>query len=365
MSIKKNLLKDTLSREDIVQLLSVESQEDIELLRSKAYETMLENVGDKVYLRGLIEFSNYCVNDCYYCGIRRSNSNTERYRLTVEQVIEAARLAAEFDYGSVVLQSGDRRDEQFIEYVISCIKGIKDATRSEKYPEGLGITLCVGEQTEETYRKFFDAGAHRYLLRIETTNPELFAKIHPPQQLLETRIEALNALKKVGFQVGTGVMIGLPGQTFDDLANDVLFFREMDMDMIGMGPYLPHNDTPMGKQYETTEEIKKWRFQLSLKMIAVCRIVLKDVNIASTTALQTIHPTGREEGLRYGANVIMPQITPTEYRKNYMLYEDKPCVSEFAAECHSCMQMRIASVGRSIAYGVWGDPLHFQNKRKN
>jgi biotin synthase len=156
MSIQDILSKDTLSREDIIRLLSAETPEEIELIRSKAYNTMLEYVGDKVYLRGLIEFSNYCVNDCYYCGIRKSNANTERYLLSVEQVIEAAKLAAEFDYGSVVLQSGDRRDEQFIEYVVSCIKGIKDATKSEKYPEGLGITLCVGEQTEETYRRFFE-----------------------------------------------------------------------------------------------------------------------------------------------------------------------------------------------------------------
>ena len=365
MKMEHILNKDEYTKDDIVRLLCLEKPEEIEALRAKAYETMLQYVGDKVYLRGLIEFSNYCINDCYYCGIRRSNAKVDRYILSVEEVVEAAKLAAKFDYGSVVLQSGDRRDEAFISYVIDCIKGIKDATRSEKYPNGLGITLCVGEQSYETYKRFFEAGAHRYLLRIETTNPVLFSKIHPPEQTIEQRISALHILKKAGFQVGTGVMIGLPEQTIEDLANDVLFFRDMDVDMIGMGPYLPHNETPMGKTYETTNEIKDWRFHLSLKMIAVCRIVLKDVNIASTTALQTIHPTGREEGLRYGANVIMPQITPTEYRRNYMLYEDKPCVSEFAVECHNCMQMRISSVGRPIAYGEWGDPLHFRSKKKN
>lgn len=365
MNIQNILNKAEYSKDDIIQLLSLEKPEEIEILRARAYETMLQYVGDKVYLRGLIEFSNYCTNDCYYCGIRRGNSKVERYILSVDEVVEAAKLAAKFDYGSVVLQSGDRQDDTFVEYVLDCIKGIKQATRSDKYPEGLGITLCVGEQSYETYKKFFDAGAHRYLLRIETTNPVLFSKIHPPDQTYEKRISALLALKKAGFQVGTGVMIGLPEQTLEDLADDVLFFRNMDIDMIGMGPYLPHNETPMGREYLTTDEIKDWRFQLSLKMIAVCRIVLKDVNIASTTALQTIHPTGREEGLRFGANVIMPQITPTEYRKNYMLYEDKPCVSEFAVECHNCMQMRINSVGRPIAYGEWGDPLHFRNKKKN
>lgn len=364
MKIEEILKKSNFSIDDIIHLLSIEKKDDLEQLRKAAYQTMLDNIGDKVFLRGLVEFSNYCINDCYYCGIRKSNSEVDRYQLGLEQIIEAADWAAKMDYGSMVLQSGDRTDEQFIDFVVKAVESIKKTTISEKYPEGLGITLCVGEQTLETYQRFFEAGAHRYLLRIETTNPILYSQIHPESQTIESRLAALKNLQKAGFQVGTGVMIGIPNQTIEDLANDIDFFRSMDIDMIGMGPYLPHKATPMGQIYEVDDIIKMHRFDMALKMIAVTRLALKDVNIASTTALQTIHPTGREEGLRFGANVIMPQITPTEYRQSYMLYEDKPCVSEYAAECHSCMQNRINSVGRPIAYGEWGDPRHFFNKRK-
>lgn len=364
MKIQEILEKDELTKRDIVKLLAIEDPDELELLRQKAYQTMLEHVGDKVYLRGLIEFSNYCKNDCFYCGIRKSNDKIERYTLSVEEVIEAAKLAEKLDYGSVVLQSGERTDDKFVDYVVECIKGIKQATRSKKYPNGLGITLCVGEQSFTAYQRFYAAGAHRYLLRLETTNPILYSRIHPPGFTLDRRVSAIFAIRNIGYQLGTGVMIGIPGQTLEDLAEDILIFRDLSADMIGMGPYLPQNDTPMGKQFKTTEETKQWRFKLSLKMIAIARIVLKDVNIASTTALQAIHPQGREEGLRFGANVIMPQITPTEYRRNYMLYDGKPCVSEFAAECHECLEKRIKSIGRTIAYGEWGDPIHFLKKKK-
>ncbi len=361
--IKSILEKNNFDADDIVRLLSITNSDELEQLRQAAYNTMLENIGEKVYLRGLIEFSNICINDCNYCGIRKSNSEVKRYTLSKEEIIESAKWAAKFNYGSVVLQSGDRTDEQFIDFVIDLVRSIKQETTSEIYPNGLGITLCVGEQTYETYKKFFDAGAHRYLLRIETTNPILFSEIHPKEQTIETRIEALKSLKKAGFQVGTGVMIGLPNQTIEDLANDILFFRDFDIDMIGMGPFIPHHATPLGHLLETAEQENKQRYELTLKMIAVCRIVLKDVNIAATTALQAIHPTGREEGLRHGANIIMPQTTPTEVRQEYMLYEGKPCISEFAAECHACLDARITSIGRPIAYGEWGDPRHFFNKK--
>jgi len=365
MMIKNILEKSSFSEEDITKLLSINNEEHLELLRQTAYNTMLNNIGDKVYLRGLIEFSNICINDCYYCGIRKSNGEFKRYILSKEEIVESAKWAALANYGSVVLQSGDRTDEQFIEFVIDLVKTIKQETTSEQYPNGVGITLCVGEQSYDTYKRFYEAGSHRYLLRIETTNSMLFSDIHPKEQTLENRIDALKSLKKAGFQVGTGVMIGLPKQTIEDLANDILFFRDFDIDMIGMGPFIPHHATPLSYLLDTAEQDNRHRYELTLKMIAVCRIVLKDVNIAATTALQAIHPTGREEGLRHGANIIMPQVTPTSVRQEYMLYEGKPCISEFAAECHACLDARIKSIGRPIGYGEWGDPRHFFNSKKN
>lgn len=364
MKLEAILNKSEFDFEDLVFLLSLTNPDDVERLRKKAYNTMLENVGDKVYLRGLIEFSNVCVNDCNYCGIRKSNHEVERYTLTKEQIVESAKWAATADYGSVVMQSGDRNDEKFISFVVDCIETIKRETRSERYPEGVGITLCVGEQTLETYQRFFNAGAHRYLLRIETTNPILFSELHPSEQTFENRLNALHNLKTAGFQVGTGVMIGLPEQTIEDLAGDIMFFKKFDIDMIGMGPYIPHHNTPMNSHLETYSTDKMNRYKLALKMIATTRLALKDVNIASTTALQAIHPTGREDGLLYGANVVMPQATPNEVRENYLLYEDKPCVSEYSVDCKNCMDWRITSVGRSIGYGEWGDPKHFKNKKQ-
>lgn len=362
MEIKNILDKNELTKEEIAFLLSLNGKDEIELLRKKAYQVMQEYCGEKVYFRGLIEFSNYCTSDCYYCGIRKSNSAVHRYTLTKEQIVDAAVWCAEKGYGSVVLQSGERNDDKFVDFVEDAVKTIKEKTKSEKQPNGVGLTLCVGEQTLDNYKRLFAAGAHRYLLRIETSNPELFKKIHPPTQSFEERKKSLKRLKEAGFQVGTGVMIGLPEQTFEDLANDILFFKEYDVDMIGMGPFIVHQQTPMCNFYQEYIENKDEIYNLALKMLAVTRIVLKDVNIASTTALQAMNPTGREDGLLFGANVIMPQLTPTEVRRNYLLYEGKPCLDEFADQCFFCLENRIASVGRSVAYFEYGDPKHFFRK---
>jgi biotin synthase len=262
----------------------------------------------------------------------------------------------------MVLQSGERRDESFVSFVEETVSDIKHATASEALPKGLGVTLCVGEQTEKTYARFFKAGAHRYLLRIETTSPQLFAKIHPPQQTLSARLACLRGLKRTGFQIGTGVMIGLPGQTIEDLAQDVIFFRDMDIDMIGMGPYIVHRQTPMARHEADIEKRKAELFDLALKMIAVVRIVCHNVNIASTTALQAMMPTGREQGLEFGANIIMPQVTPMGVRKNYLLYEGKPCLDENAAQCRICIETRIKSIGREIGKDAWGDSPHFNDR---
>lgn len=365
MNLNKILNNDAFSRDEIIYMLNLEKQDEIELLRDAAYSTMSKFVGEKVYFRGLIEFSNICLNDCFYCGIRKSNKNFHRYNLDKDQIIEAVKLAMEFNYGSVVLQSGERTDESFIEHVLDLVKTIKSISTNDIFPEGLGITLCVGEQSKETYQRFFDAGAHRYLLRIESTNESLFKSIHPPELDFNKRMDCLKSLKEIGFQVGTGVMIGLPGQTIENLADDIIFFKEMDVDMIGMGPFIPHKDTQYAYMIEEDEKSKWKNYELALKMIAVTRLVLQNVNMASTTALQAINPFGREEGLRYGANIIMPQLTPTEVRKEYQLYDGKPCMDEFAKECHLCLSGRIASINREIGYGEWGDSKHYFSRTQN
>jgi biotin synthase len=311
--------------------------------------------GNKVFFRGLVEFSNICSSDCHYCGIRKGNKQVNRYILSKDQIIDAAIWCADQGYGSVVLQSGERTDKSFIDFVEDVVVAIKTKTRSTLMPDGIGITLCVGEQTEESYKRFFDAGAHRYLLRIESSSPTLFRKIHPENQKLETRIQCLQSLRRIGYRVGTGVMIGIPGQTIENLADDILFFKELDVDMIGMGPYIVHNQTPMAIYQEETKQRFEEIFSLSLKMIAVTRLVLRNVNMAATTALQSMKHDGREQGLRFGANVIMPQLTPTEVRKEYQLYEGKPCLDENVEQCRDCLTRRITSVGRVIGYNEYGD----------
>ena len=364
-AINNILQKDALDRNDLITLLTATAPADIELIRSAAEKTLLAKCGNKVFYRGLIEFSNLCVCDCDYCGIRKSNHSVNRYTLSKDEIIAAAKWCAEQGYGSVVLQSGERRDAAFTDFLEDVIAEIKSATASEKLPNGAGITLSVGEQEPQSYERFYNAGAHRYLLRIEASDPKLFASIHPQDQSQERRIDCLKTLRQIGYQVGTGVMIGIPGQTAENLADDVLFFRDMDVDMIGMGPYIVHNATPMGVYAGYYNESKDRIFQTALLMIAVCRLALKDVNIASTTALQAMRDDGRELGLRYGANVIMPQTTPVDVRRDYLLYEGKPCIDEDAAHCRTCLEMRIRSVGREVAVDDWGDSKKALRKSKS
>lgn len=342
------------------RILTTTDPDDVDVIRATAEKTLLAHCGDTVRLRGLIEFSNRCVLDCHYCGIRRGNRAVKRYSLTLDVVVACARWCADKGYGSLVLQSGERRDAAFVRRVESMIRAIKDATRSDAQPDGLGITLCVGEQAPETYARWFAAGAHRYLLRIESSSPELFARLHPEHQRLETRVACLQTLRQIGYQVGTGVMIGVPGQTIDHLIGDLLFFRDMDVDMIGMGPYIPHAQAvlPGAPAVPPAEE----RLRLGLRMIAAARLLLRDVNIAATTALQAMADNGREQGLRFGANVIMPQVTPPDVRKMYTLYDGKPCLDDSAEQCAVCLESRIASVGRRTLKAQWGDSAHFGRK---
>jgi biotin synthase len=357
MSSLENILnKQTLNKNDLQRLLSLSGAEDIKKLYQSAYRTKLHYVGNTVYFRGLIELSNLCTKNCYYCGIRKGNTRVERYALEAKEVLALAKWADANGYASIVLQAGERQDKKYTEYISDLIRKIKKETKNQ-----LGITLSLGEQSAATYKKWFNAGAHRYLLRIETSNPQLYKKLHPADHSFSERVNCLKTLKKLGYQVGTGVMIGLPGQTIADLVKDILFFKKLDIDMIGMGPYIPHADTPL---FHTPQQLnKKARLELGLKMIAVTRLYLKDINIASTTALQTLHQLGRELGLQAGANIIMPNMTPLEHRKKYLLYAGKPCLDDDQEHCKKCLKQRIAKLGETIGYGQWGDSPHFKKKK--
>ena len=359
MDVDEILAKYSFSKEDIAYLLSC-SKDEAKKLYKKAEEVKLAEVGPKVYYRGLIEFSNICKKDCYYCGIRASNSATNRFELTNDEILEAVKFAYEHNYASVVLQAGERTDDTFINKIDLLIKKTKEISNGK-----IGITLSVGEQNEATYKRWFDSGAHRYLLRIETSNEDLYYKLHPNNERhsFKNRLESLLLLKKIGYQVGTGVMIGLPYQTNEHLAEDLLFFKEFDIDMNGMGPYIEHHDTPLYEQKDLLKP-KKERFELALRMIAILRIMMKDINIAAATSLQAIDKVGREKAIKIGANVIMPNITPTIARSNYQLYEGKPCLDEAADDCSSCLEARIGMAGGIVGYGEWGDSKHFESRDK-
>jgi biotin synthase len=358
--IEEILKKEDFTHNDIITLLSLEGK-DKELLFSKSAEVKKTHVGKKVYFRGLVEFSNICRKDCLYCGIRKSNANVNRYSVSDQEILEAVDFAFKSKYASVVLQSGELENTTFTLRVENLIKQIDKQTNGK-----VRITLSLGEQSEETYKRWFDAGAQRYLLRIETSNPELYKKIHPQNSLhsFEQRLSCLKVLKKLGYQTGTGVMIGLPFQTISDLASDLLFFKEMSIDMFGMGPYIEHKDTPLYNFRDQLLPLKE-RFELTLKMIAILRIMMKNVNIAATTALQAIDKMGREKALKIGANVIMPNITPGAYRNDYLLYQNKPCTDENADDCSQCLEARVHMSGDEVAWDEWGDSKHFQERRSD
>ena len=361
MKISEILKKDELSKDDLLALMKIDNEKDLQLLFDKAYEVKLKYIGNNVYYRGLVEFSNICIKNCKYCGIRRDNSNVERFAMSKEDILNSAKWIYENGYGSMALQSGERTDEKFIDFVEDIVKEIQKMTNN-----GLGITLSVGEQSLETYKKWRKAGATRYLLRIESTNRELFEKIHPKDELhsFEKRLQGLKDLREAGYQVGTGVMIGLPGQTEEDLVNDIIFFKENDIDMIGMGPYILHDETPMGKEFKNSVLSKEKRVELGLKMIAICRIYMKDINIAATTALQGLDPMGREKGILAGANIIMPSATKTSERVKYQLYNGKPAINDDAEKGKKSLEESLAKIGENIVYGKRGDSPHFFFKRK-
>ncbi len=357
-TVRDILNREDYSRNNIARLLDCQGEERTYLFKKSA-EIKEKFIGNRVWFRGLIEFSNICGKDCLYCGIRKGNKNLTRYNLSDDEILAAAKFAYTNRYGSIALQSGELESRAVSDRIEKLLLRIRDMSGGE-----LGITLSVGEQEPEVYKKWFDAGAHRYLLRVESTNPSLYGKIHPNDSKhdFRRRLECLKSLQETGYQTGTGVMIGLPFQTTDDLAGDLLFMNDFDIDMCGMGPYIEHADTPLVR-YSGELMPPGERFDMTLKMIAVLRIMMKDINIVAATALQAIDPAGREKAVKIGANIIMPNITPGKYRDSYRLYDNKPCTDDSAEDCQSCLEARVSLADAEVIYGEWGDSIHYSRRR--
>lgn len=297
-----------------------------------------ENYDDKVYIRGLIEFTNYCRNNCYYCGIRCGNKQAERYRLTKEEILLCCDEGYRLGFRTFVMQGGEDPfyTDDMICDIVSEIK--------QRYPD-CAVTLSIGEKTRESYQAFFDAGADRYLLRHETADSVHYGKLHPKEMSLENRKRCLFDLKEIGYQVGSGFMVGSPYQTTENLIADLRFLQQLRPDMIGIGPYITHADTPFA-------EFKSGDVMLTLRLVSILRLMFPYALIPSTTALGTIHPQGRELGLKAGANVVMPNLSPVSVRKLYSLYENKICTGEEAAQCRGCLERRVESAGYKIVTDI-------------
>lgn len=318
-----------------------------QLLEKAEYEDALfraadrkrrEIYGDEVYIRGLIEFTNYCKNNCYYCGIRRDNKNAVRYRLTKQEILACCAEGYQLGFRTFVLQGGE--DPYYTDAMLCDI--VSDIRT--RYPD-CAITLSVGEKPKESYRAYFEAGANRYLLRHETANSAHYGKLHPDSMCLQRRKQCLFDLKDIGYQVGSGFMVGSPYQTMDNLIEDIRFLQTLQPDMIGIGPYITHKDTPFSS-------FENGSLALTLRLIAVLRLMFPYALIPATTALGTIHPQGRELGLKAGANVVMPNLSPVGVRELYALYENKICTGEEAAQCRGCLERRVRSAGYRIVTAI-------------
>ncbi|SKA75602.1 iron-only hydrogenase maturation protein HydE [Caloramator quimbayensis] len=328
--------KNYLNEEEMLYLLNNIDEENKKYLSEKALEVRTMYYGKKVYLRGLIEFTNYCRNDCMYCGIRASNKNAKRYRLSIDEILNTCRKGYELGFRTFVLQGGE--DTYFSnDIMVDIIKRIKN-----DFPS-CAVTLSIGEKSFDSYKKYFDAGADRYLLRHETASKKLYQSLHPNMSF-ENRIECLYNLKKIGYQVGAGFMIGLPNQTNEDFVKDLMFLKELEPHMVGIGPFIPHKDTPLSGE-------KAGDLNTTTTLLSIIRLLLPKVLLPSTTALGTINPKGRELGLLSGANVVMPNLSPIEVRDKYSLYDGKICTGEEAAECLVCLKNRIESVGFEVDMG--------------
>ncbi len=356
--LSKILTKNDFNKEELVFLLGLEGEQEKKLL-DKALETKLKYLDNNVHLRGLIEYSNKCRKNCLYCGLRKNNNSVKRYELTENEVLQCAQLAIKLSYGSIAIQSGERQDKEFIDKIEYLIRKIKQISNNE-----LGITLSLGEQTKDTYKRWKEAGAHRYLLRIETSNKDLYYRIHPKDALhsYEERIRCLDDLLEIGYQTGSGVMVGLPFQNLKDLANDLLFFKHKNLAMVGLGPYIPHPDTPL-YEYKDSIPTNKQRMSMTLKMIAILRLMMPQINMVSATANQTIDKLGREKAIVSGANVIMPNLSPEINREQYSIYPDKACVKDTPEQCYNCLDIRMQTINHKILYNEWGDSIAFTKDR--
>ena len=338
-----------LTKEEWVMLIENRNVEISEYLFEKARKWQHKYYDNKIYTRGLIEFSNYCKNDCYYCGIRRSNRSAERYRLNKEQMMECCEIGYKLGFRTFVLQGGEDGwfSQEILEDIISTIK--------KKYPD-CAITLSIGERSYKSYLGLFQAGADRYLLRHETAEEAHYQKLHPAELSLENRKRCLFDLKKIGYQTGTGFMVGSPGQTAASLAEDMIFISELEPHMVGIGPFVPHLETPFAKKVGGTVE-------LTLFMIGLLRVMMPKLLLPATTALGTIDPLGREKGIQAGANVVMPNLSPTSVRKKYELYDNKICTGEESAECRTCLSQRMKNIGYELVTDR-GDYCEFKEEKK-
>lgn len=324
----------TLSAEELGVLLATDDPAVLEELRSRASETARSVYGNRVYIRGLIEFTNYCKNDCYYCGIRRDNRNAERYRLTEEQILSCCASGYELGFRTFVLQGGE---DPY--YTDDKICNLVSAIR-ERYTD-CAITLSIGEKSRESYQAYFDAGADRYLLRHETADILHYGKLHPAEMSLKNRMRCLYDLKEIGYQTGCGFMVGSPYQTVETLYEDLMFIKKLKPEMVGIGPFIPQKDTPFGEEAAGTMD-------RNLRLLSIIRLMHPHVLLPATTALGTIHPKGREKGILAGANVVMPNLSPVNVREKYKLYDNKICTGDEAAECRFCMQRRMESIGYQV-----------------
>lgn len=331
-----DMLGGNFSHSDIKALLETDAY-DTEL-KALADQKRREIYGDEVYIRGLIEFTNYCKNDCYYCGIRRSNTLAQRYRLTKDEILSCCDDGYALGFRTFVLQGGEDTfysDDDICNIVFEIKK---------KYPD-CAVTLSIGERSKESYKAYFDAGADRYLLRHETADSNHYAKLHPKSLSLENRKKCLFDLKEIGYQVGSGFMVGSPFQTTDCLAEDIMFLKELSPDMIGIGPFLSHAQTPFADHANGSLE-------MTLRLISILRLAFGYALIPATTALGTLHPQGRELGLKAGANVVMPNLSPVRVRKLYQLYDNKICTGEESAQCRGCLERRVQSAGYRIVTDI-------------
>lgn len=319
-----------MEKQEIIEILSNEKKND--WLFKEADRVRHENVGDEVHLRGLIEFSNICKRQCKYCGLQSGNKEIERYRILKDEILQYAKKAVNMGYKTIVLQSGE--DEFYdTDKITDIIREIK------KFD--VALTLSIGEKTYDEFKSFKEAGAERYLLRIETTDRYLYKEMHPNASF-DNRVQCLYDLKSLGFETGTGCLVGLPNQTVESLADDILFFKEIDADMVGIGPFIPHMQTPL-------KNAAKGDFWLAMKVMALTRLNMPNINIPATTAMETLNPNGRIIALQSGANVVMPNVTSKEYRAKYEIYPGKICINENPEQCRGCIEAKIHSIGRTIS----------------